>query len=137
MRLFSFDLGVRNVAFFMIFTVLSLVLSTFNVAKIVGVKNQWLIPLAASFLPANLLARALGATFTAHAIGSVAFLYGLTMMSASAWLALIPVVALERLVFATGICVSYVAVTSILSMFTTKIDLSFLKIEKQYSLVKV
>ena len=68
----------------------------------------WLIPMAVSILPVRkfLFAQALGSTFIAHAIGSVVFLY-LTAMPAVSWLALIPVVAKERLVFGLGITVTY------------------------------
>jgi hypothetical protein len=95
----------------------------------------WLIPIAAAFYKQNLFVRSLGTTFTAHAIGSVVFLYAFPM-PAAAWLALIPVVAAERLAFAAGISVSYVVVTTMLSAFSSKVDLSFLRIEERYSLVK-
>jgi len=95
----------------------------------------WLIPLGASFFKNNLFARSLGATFTAHAVGSVVFLYAFPM-PAAAWIALIPVVAVERFAFASGICISYVAMNTVLSAFSSKVDLSFLNIEERYSLVK-
>jgi hypothetical protein len=66
----------------------------------------WVIPaLTALFFEKNAIARSFGATFTAHAIGSVAFLYAFNM-PAQMWLALIPVVAMERTVFALGIFIS-------------------------------
>ncbi len=71
----------------------------------------WTIPIAASILPKNLFLRSLGATFNQHAVGSVLYLYFVPGMGNPAiWLALIPVVAIERLVFASGISVSYVCV---------------------------
>lgn len=68
----------------------------------------WFIPLVVSLTPLRrfLFAQALGATFTAHAVGSLVFLY-LTDMPASLWLSLIPVVAKERLVFSLGITLAY------------------------------
>ena len=49
---------------------------------------------------------------------------------------MIPVVAVERFAFASGISISYVAMNTVLSAFSSKIDLSFLNIEQRYSLVK-
>jgi hypothetical protein len=49
----------------------------------------------------NIFFTSLGSTFTAHAVGSVIWLYTIPM-TAGMWLALIPIVALERLCFATG-----------------------------------
>ncbi|MDD5040262.1 MAG: hypothetical protein PHY34_03880 [Patescibacteria group bacterium] len=74
----------------------------------------WLIPLAASFLPQSLTMRSLGATFTAHAVGSVAFLYAFNLPS-EVWIALIPVVFLERALFTGGTVVSYLAFNSVVS----------------------
>jgi len=51
-------------------------------------------------------AQMLGSTFTAHAVGSVIWLYCVPMSVAS-WYALIPVVCVERLLFATGMWVAY------------------------------
>lgn len=93
----------------------------------------WLIPLAATFYKQNILVRSLGTTFTAHSVGSVVFLYAFNL-PAEVWVGLIPVVAVERLLFALGISVSYYAVNTALSAFSSKIELSFLNIEEKYSL---
>lgn len=63
----------------------------------------WLIPLSVALQakPTRFM-RALGSTFTAHAVGSVIWLYTLGM-SPDKWLMLIPVVIVERLLLATGI----------------------------------
>ena len=62
----------------------------------------WLIPLALYVKPRKtLFFQALGSTLVAHAVGSVIWLYTVPM-TPGMWLALIPLVALERLVFATG-----------------------------------
>ena len=67
---------------------------------------MWLIPLAAYFKRDWLYLRALGATFTAHAVGGAAWIWAFNL-PASVWQGLIPVVAMERLVFAGGISLAY------------------------------
>jgi hypothetical protein len=95
----------------------------------------WLIPIGASFYKQNILVRSLGATFTAHAIGSVVYLYAFSIPAAS-WFALIPVVAMERFAFAASIAASYCVANTILQALSTKVDLSFINIEKKYALVR-
>jgi len=72
----------------------------------------WLIPMAAIFAKKSLVFNSLGATFTAHALGSVAFLYAFNL-PAEVWIALIPIVFLERALFTGGIALSYVIVNSL------------------------
>jgi hypothetical protein len=61
----------------------------------------WLIPVALYFLDVKSpFAEALGSTFVVHAVGSVIWLYT-TPMSAAQWWLLIPIVMVERFVFAT------------------------------------
>ncbi len=75
----------------------------------------WTIPVAvALFAGGNLLARSLGATLTAHAVGGVVWIYSLPTTPAF-WAGLVPIVAYERLLFAAGIAVSYVAFNAVLS----------------------
>jgi hypothetical protein len=93
----------------------------------------WLIPILAVFLKSNILIRSLGATFTAHSIGSVAYLYAFNI-PAIEWAALMFVTPIERLFFAAGITVFYYAVNTALSAFSSKVDFSFLNIEKKYAL---
>ena len=97
----------------------------------------WLIPVAVRVFgwSKNLVARSLGATFTAHAIGSVIFAYSLPYTSAQ-WTALVPIVAYERLMFAAGIALSYVAFTTLLDWASEKADFSELSVERAYSLAK-
>jgi len=65
----------------------------------------WLIPVIVFYSKSNnFFFNALGSTFVAHAVGSVIWLYTVPMAPA-AWLALMPVVAVERLLFATGMVV--------------------------------
>lgn len=80
----------------------------------------WLIPLVChAFRERFLFARALGATFTAHAVGGALWIYAFNM-PAAIWQSLIPIVALERLLFAIGISVTYVLVTNILHVLSAK-----------------
>ncbi len=75
----------------------------------------WGIPVVvALFFANNLFARSLGATMTAHAVGGVVWIYSLPTTPAF-WAGLVPVVAYERLLFAAGIAVSYVAFNAVLS----------------------
>jgi hypothetical protein len=75
----------------------------------------WLIPVAVFFVPSHhLFLNALGSTFVAHAVGSVIWLYTVPMES-SAWLALIPIVAVERLLCATGMVVAHGVLQAVVS----------------------
>ena len=81
----------------------------------------WLIPIIAHFLrDKSLIARSLGATFTAHAIGGALWIYVFNL-PASVWNALIPVVILERGVFAIGIAACYLVFNYILHFAAKKI----------------
>ena len=101
----------------------------------------WLIPILGRLLPnkvkGRLLLQSFGSTFTAHAVGSTIFLYTVPMKSA-AWLALIPVVALERLIFGLGVAGSYVGVNATLGLLTEKLRIPdrVLNIDKNYTLTK-
>ena len=67
----------------------------------------WLIPIALYLFNTNhIFATALGSTFTAHAVGSVIWLYTVPM-DVAAWKLLIPIVFFERLVFAAGMVVMH------------------------------
>lgn len=79
----------------------------------------WLIPLLCWPLRRFPAARALGSTFTAHAVGSVAFLY-IFKLPAAVWLGLIPVVFKERFIFAAGILVMYLIFEGILKLIEKK-----------------
>ncbi len=89
----------------------------------------WLIPIIMFFFKEkSILARSLGATFTAHSIGSVVWLYAFNLPK-EVWLGLIPQVALERGVFALGIAVTYIVFVNLLdAVFKwSKLDLSFVR----------
>ena len=86
----------------------------------------WLIPVLAEFKKDRLILRSLGATFTAHALGSVIFLYGFGL-PAAVWIGLIPIVALERGLFAVGIWASYLAFNNGLEIVSHKVNLPIFK----------
>ena len=79
----------------------------------------WSIPIIAYFKRDNLFIKSLGATFTAHAVGGTAWIWAFNL-PAAVWRNLIPVVIAERLLFATGIAVSYIVVRFILSYLASK-----------------
>lgn len=95
----------------------------------------WLIPVAAAVWKDKLFLRSLGATFTAHAIGSVAFLYAFSI-PADVWATLVPITAFERISFAIGISISYIAVNTILSSISSRVDVSVLRIDPRYVLFR-
>jgi hypothetical protein len=95
----------------------------------------WTIPIITYFFHDRfLLARALGATFTAHAVGGALWLW-VFALPAPVWISLIPVVALERVFFALGICVSFVLVNNLLAFLEKKniLNLGFI-IDQKYLL---
>ncbi len=96
----------------------------------------WLIPLLATLFTKRLFFRSLGATFTAHAVGSIAFLYTIPT-TPELWILLIPVVAVERLAFALGISFSFVGFTTILAKLENFIPNKILSIDKRYTLRNV
>jgi len=75
----------------------------------------WLIPATLYFVARKtVFLHALSSTFIAHAVGSVIWLYTVGMTPA-AWLGLIPVVFVERLLFAAGMTVAYHAIVAVKS----------------------
>lgn len=93
----------------------------------------WTIPIISYFLRDRFLfARALGATFTAHAIGGALWIWTFAL-PASVWNGLIPVVAMERLLFALGISGSFVLVNNLLCLLEKKSLLRLgLSIDQKY-----
>jgi hypothetical protein len=70
----------------------------------------WLIPAAIALLPRNnIFLTALASTFMTHAAGSVLFILTTPMVPAF-WFGLLPIVALERCMFAAGITGLYYVV---------------------------
>lgn len=94
----------------------------------------WTIPIiAALFFQNNLFARSLGASFTAHSIGGVIWLLTVPT-NPGFWAALVPVVIYERLVFAAGISVSYIAFTTALNRIEAAIPENLVFLDKRYDL---
>jgi len=77
----------------------------------------WLIPFAATFFKKKLVFNSMGATFTAHATGSIIFLYMFSLTPAI-WISLIPVVFIERGLFTIGIWTSCLAFNFVLDKIT-------------------
>ena len=98
----------------------------------------WLIPLAVWPIRSRfLLARALGSTFTAHAVGGAVWIWAFNL-PAAVWVSLIPVVALERAIFALGISASYILMNNVLSYFSSvKLIGGSIKIDKKYVLKSI
>jgi len=95
----------------------------------------WTIPIIAYFFQERfLLARALGATFTAHAVGGALWIWAFNLPGV-VWISLIPIVILERTFFALGICASFVLVNNILAFLEKKhiLNLGFI-INQKYLL---
>lgn len=73
----------------------------------------WLIPIICYFFKERwLLARSLGATFMAHAVGGALWIHAFHL-SRAVWISLIPIVALERLIFTCAMVVLYLATQNI------------------------
>lgn len=80
----------------------------------------WTIPIIAYFFRDKfLLARALGATFTAHAVGGALWIWFFAL-PAPVWVSLIPVVAMERALFTLGIAGSFLLVNNLLAFLEKK-----------------
>ncbi len=93
----------------------------------------WTIPVIAILVRKNLFLRSLGATFTAHAIGTIIWVWTVPMTAAQ-WTMLIPVTAMERVLFALGISVSFIAFNNLLAFIEAKVKTGVLSIEKNYVL---
>lgn len=100
----------------------------------------WTIPIIIKLLPAkysnSLPLKSLGATFTAHSVGGAAWIYTVPM-TAGQWIALIPIVAYERLLFAAGIGISYVVFNAVLDKVLDKLKIDvkdILRIDKKFTL---
>lgn len=80
----------------------------------------WLIPfLVWPFRERFLILRSLGATFTAHAAGGAMWIWAFNL-PASVWIGLIPIVIMERSIFALGISASYILMNNILAYLSAK-----------------
>ena len=99
----------------------------------------WTIPIIIKLLPKKygdkVFLRSLGATMTAHAVGGAMWNY-IVPMTPSAWIALIPVVIYERLLFAGGITLSFILLNTLLDKLGSKTKSECINIDKRYILFK-
>lgn len=87
----------------------------------------WFIPVALYFIrKQTVFLQSLGSTFTAHAVGSVIWLYA-DAMTPQTWIALMPVALIERLLFATGMVVAYYAIAYCSSLWRNTSLVAFKK----------
>ena len=85
----------------------------------------WTIPIVCYFFQERwLLARALGATFMAHSVGGALWIW-FVPIPAAVWASLIPIVIMERLLFAAGIAGTYLAVNNAFAFLNEKLKFSF------------
>ena len=96
----------------------------------------WLIPIAVKVLPEkfdNIIGKSLGATFTAHAVGSAAFVWSI-QTTPDLWISLLPIVIVERTLFTAGIAASYYTMNAVLhtliEKFSWKIPQDILHLDK-------
>lgn len=80
----------------------------------------WFIPMIVACCAYSSLLICFGTVFTAHAVGSVMHLYLINSLSAQAWLALMPLVVLERCVLALSMWVAYVCLQKLFCMHVYK-----------------
>lgn len=99
----------------------------------------WTIPIIIKLLPkkysSKVFLKSLGATFTAHAVGGAIWNYVVPMTPGN-WIALIPIVIYERLLFASGIAASFVLLNTILDGLDAKTKEKYLNIDKSRVLFK-
>ena len=79
----------------------------------------WLIPVFTHFFRKNLYLRSLGATFTAHSVGGVIWIWAFGL-NREMWLALIPQSLMERALMAGGISLSYFALVKVFNFLKAK-----------------
>ena len=85
----------------------------------------WTIPIVCYFFQERwLLARALGATFMAHSVGGALWVW-FVPIPAAVWASLIPIVIMERLLYAAGIAGTYLAVNNAFALLNEKLQFSF------------
>lgn len=80
----------------------------------------WLVPYIVWPLRERfLIARSLGATMTAHAVGGAIWIWAFNL-PAAVWISLIPIVIVERMIFALGISANYILVNNVLKFIIEK-----------------
>jgi hypothetical protein len=91
----------------------------------------WTIPLITRFFPNRLFLRSLGATFTAHAVGGAIWIWTVPM-TPELYIMLLPITAIERLLFASGISLSFVTANTLLAKVESKVP--FINVDPRYVL---
>ncbi len=88
----------------------------------------WLLPVYVTlFCKDSVFTRALGSTFTAHAVGSVIWLLTVPM-TGNQWLMLIPVVIVERALFTAGMVIGHKVIAACLAkVFKTQKTVTLVK----------
>lgn len=80
----------------------------------------WLVPYVVWPLRDRfLIARSLGATMTAHAVGGAIWIWAFNL-PASVWISLIPIVIVERMIFAMGISANYILFNNVGAFLSSK-----------------
>lgn len=97
----------------------------------------WLIPfLVWPFRERFLVLRSLGATFTAHSVGGAIWIWVFNL-PAAVWIGLIPVVIMERAIFALGISASYILINNILGyLYSKKLLPSNVTFDEKYNFLR-
>lgn len=95
----------------------------------------WLVPVIVyPFRDRFLVLRAMGSTFSAHAVGGAVWIWAFGL-PASVWQGLIPVVILERSIFTLGISASFILSNNVLAVLAKNKFLSkVLPFDKRYLL---
>jgi hypothetical protein len=96
----------------------------------------WVIPLAVSiFRKKSLLANSIFATFSSHAVGGALWIWAFHTTPAY-WQMLIPIVILERSIFALGISANYILLNNVFEFVKEKrfIPVGGISIDRKYLL---
>ena len=138
MMLAAFYFGTKNKKLFLIPLACIILFNLHPVGRQAWLYSMlWLIPVSAAFLKKRLILNSLGATFTAHAVGSTIFLYAFQLTPAI-WMGLIPVALMERGFFAFGIWVNYLIINSALDFICKRFNLPVLEklVNQEYLISK-
>ncbi len=91
----------------------------------------WLIPIVIYFIKhKNIFLDALASTFIAHAVGSVIWLYTIPMTVVD-FMSLIPIVCIERLLFASGMVIMHYLFSYLFEKVENRVFVSHNKVYKQ------
>ena len=95
----------------------------------------WTIPIIAYFFRHRLFIRSLGTMFAAHSVGGVIWAWTVPM-TPEMWTLLIPVVILERVLFALWLSFSFIVTSTLLARVDrVESKVPFVSVEKHYDLL--